>query len=146
MHVRTGVLAGKTRWQSRHCLHFLQASGATLISKRSEGRIELIYYVGPTTVRMKCEVSRTRAGFKLDPRCSVGRKFAVAIIEPINHDLVQTKIGDKGMAIGFVQNNVVSVRPFLPFRINTGTTVLDHVNGRTQTAIVYRQDRAFPPP
>src|SRR5216683_2371097 len=144
MYVRTGVLAGKTCRQSRNCLHFLQAAGATHISERSEGRVELIYYIRPTTVRVKCKVTRARAGFKLDPWCAVRGKFAVATIKAINHDLVQTKIGDKGVAIGFVQNNVVSMRPFLPFRIDAGAAVLDHVNGRTQTAVVYGQDCGVP--
>src|SRR6266851_659270 len=124
MYVRTGVLAGKTCRQSRNCLHFLQAAGATHISERSEGRVELIYYIRPTTVRVKCKVTRARAGFKLDPWCAVRGKF--------------------GVAIGFVQNNVVSMRPFLPFRIDAGAAVLDHVNGRTQTAVVYGQDCGVP--
>src|SRR6267143_3077457 len=144
MYVGTGVLAGKTCRESRNCLHFLQAAGATFITERSEGRVELIYYIRPTTVRVKCEVTRTRTGFELDPRCAVGGKFAVAAIEAINHDFVQTKIGNKGVAIGFVQDNVVSVRPFLPFRINAGAAVLDHVDGLTQTAIVYGQDCGVP--
>src|SRR5260370_41991328 len=106
MYVGTGVLPGKTSRQSRNCLHFLQTAGATLITERGEGRVEFIYYISPTTVGVKCKVTRARARLKLDPRCAVGGKFAVAGIEAINHDLVQTKIGNKGMAIGFVHNNV----------------------------------------
>src|SRR5258705_10481778 len=86
-------------------------------------------------------MARARAGLQFYPRCVVGGQFTGSRIESINHDLVETQIGDKSVVIRLIENNAMRVWLLLPFRVNARATVLDHVDRRQQTSVTEWQDR-----
>src|SRR5258708_6650464 len=106
-----------------------------IVAERRYGGIEFVYDIGPATIWMKAEVARTCSRFGLAPRCCVRRQLAGAGIELVDHDLVETQIGDVQITICMVQLHAVRVRPGLPIWIHARSLMLRDRNRRTQLTI-----------
>jgi len=84
---------------------------------------------------MEGEVPRPRAGLDRGERGIVGCEGALGGVEPVDHQLVQTRVGDDGEAVVGRDVDGVRVRLALPLRVDARTGVLHKRRGLAEPAV-----------
>lgn len=135
----------KTFRKRRDGLDFRQMPRRRFVGKCRHRAIELVDHVSVLPIWVEGKVPRSGPGLDLCKRRAIGDDRPLFNVQPVNHDLVDSKVGYEGKAVVRADVDRMCMGAFLALGIHAGTGVLGEARRFSESSVRFdRNNRGVP--